>query len=46
MPRRYVDEFNADIVEVDEEQFVDLGDAGTDAQLQANDTGAVQAGEV
>ena len=46
MPRRYVDEFNADIVEVDEEQFVDLGDAGTDAQLQANDTGAVQVGEV
>lgn len=34
MPRRYVDEFNADIVEMDEDAYVDLEDAGTDAQLQ------------
>ena len=48
MPRRYVDEFNADIVEMDEDSYVDLEDAGTDAQLQtdqaaepAPDTGVV-----
>jgi hypothetical protein len=36
MPRRYVDEFNADIVEMDEDSYVDLEDAGTDAQIQTN----------
>lgn len=36
MPRRYVDEFNADIVEMDEDSYVDLEDAGTDAQLQTD----------
>ncbi len=35
MPRRYVDEFNADVVEMDEDSYVDVEDAGTDAQLQA-----------
>ena len=34
MPRRYVDEFNADIVEMDEDSYVDLEDVSTDAQLQ------------
>ena len=37
MPRRFVDEFNADIVEMDEDSYVDLEDAGTDAQLQTSD---------
>lgn len=35
MPRRYVDEFDADIVEADEDAYVDLEDVGTDAQIQS-----------
>lgn len=37
MPRKYVDEFNADVVEMDEDSYVDVEDAGTDAQLQAEE---------
>lgn len=36
MPRRYVDEFDNDRVELDDEQYVDMEDAGTSAQLQAS----------
>ena len=43
MPRRYVDEFNSDIVEMDEDSYVDVEDAGTDAQLQAEAPAEVSA---
>ena len=36
MPRRYVDEFDGDRIEIDDDQFVDMEDAGTDAQLQTS----------
>ena len=35
MPRRYVDEFSKDVVEVDTDQLVDLEDTNTDAQQDA-----------
>jgi hypothetical protein len=35
MPRRYVDEFNKDVVEVDSEKMVDLEDTNTDAMQDA-----------
>lgn len=35
MPRRYVDEFNKDVVEVDTEKMVDLEDTNTDAMQDA-----------
>lgn len=38
MPRRYVDEFNIDIVKADEDSYVDLEDSGIDAQLQSTET--------
>jgi len=37
MPRRYVDEFNMDSVEVDEDSYVDMEDAGLDAELQSGE---------
>lgn len=37
MPRRYVDEFNMDAVEADEDSFVDMEDAGVDAELQSEE---------
>lgn len=37
MPRRYVDEFNMDAVEVDEDSYVNMEDAGTDAELQSEE---------
>jgi hypothetical protein len=36
MPRRYVDEFSKDVVEVDAEQLVDLEDTNVDAQQDAS----------
>jgi hypothetical protein len=42
MPRRYVDEFDADRVAVDIDAYVDLEDAGVDAQLQVTDQSADQ----
>jgi hypothetical protein len=38
MPRRYVDEFNIDKVKADEDSYVDMEDAGADAEMQAADT--------
>jgi len=35
MPRRYIDEFSKDVVEVDADKLVDLEDTGTDAQQDA-----------
>ena len=37
MPRRYVDEFNIDKVKADEDAYVDMEDAGTDAAMQTAD---------
>lgn len=42
MPRRYVDEFDADRVAVDVDAYVDLEDSGVDAQLQVSDQSADQ----
>lgn len=48
MPRRYVDKFDIDKVKQDEDSYVDLADAGTDAQMQAGDVGVdeTDAGEL
>ena len=35
MPRRYVDEFVSDVVEVDDSKFVDMEDADLNSQNQA-----------
>ena len=42
MPRRYVDEFDTDVVEIDKDNFVDMEDAGTDAQLDAQGTAGAE----
>ena len=39
MPRRYVDEFNIDKVKADEDAYVDMEDAGTDASMETADLG-------
>ena len=36
MPRRYVDEFDMDMVEVDEDSYVDMDDVNSSADMQVN----------